>query len=258
MSKFEKYREGIKALEQTAEEFDLRLSHDVNPSAFKGIATDEELVKLQHPNQQYELWYSKAISVVDQLLPARADDFAAFYKPIRARKDVYASNYTISDYLRGTRVLDDGRYKGPELVLTLIRSQKSIITALLERLDSVLYDIRLIEHADLLDDEVSAAEELNKKGFVRGAGAVAGVALESHLKSVCGQHPTIKLKSKPTIADYNDALKNASVYDVATWRFIQHLGDIRNKCDHKKADEPTNAEVSDLIAGVRKIIKTVF
>jgi len=42
------------------------------------------------------------------------------------------------------------------------------------------------------------------------------------------------------------------------WRFIQHLADIRNLCDHSKADEPTAEQVDDLVKGVGKIIKTLF
>lgn len=47
---------------------------------------------------------------------------------------------------------------------------------------------------------------------------------------------------------------------VATdvFRHIQLLGDLRNKCDHKKDAEPTKQEIDDLIGGAEKIIKTVF
>ena len=42
------------------------------------------------------------------------------------------------------------------------------------------------------------------------------------------------------------------------WRFIQHLADLRNLCDHDRESEPTNAQVDELISGINKIIKTVF
>jgi len=53
-------------------------------------------------------------------------------------------------------------------------------------------------------------------------------------------------------------LKNGSVIDTPMWRFIQHLGDIRNLCDHNKDRDPTKEEVEDLISGVQKVIKTLF
>ncbi len=112
-------------------------------------------------------------------------------------------------------------------------------------------------HADLLDDELIAAQELNKHGYPRGAGAIAGVVLEAHLGGV-GESHSLRISKSATISTLNDALKKAEVLDTATWRFIQHLGDIRNKCDHKSDAEPTQANVAELIEGVRKITKTVF
>jgi len=105
---------------------------------------------------------------------------------------------------------------------------------------------------------IHAAEELNAKGFQRGAGAIAGVVLEAHLAAVCERHKIIVRKKDPSISDLNDAMKSAVVIETPTWRFIQHLGDPRNKCDHKKATDPTKVEVSEFIEGVRKITKTVF
>lgn len=136
--------------------------------------------------------------------------------------------------------------------------QASIVEGLANRFESTLFDIRTLVHADLLDDELESAEELNRKGFHRGAGAIAGVVLESHLASVCDRHSIRTKKSAPTISDFNDALKASSLLDVPQWRFIQHLGDLRNKCDHKKQTDPTKADVLELIAGVRKITKTVL
>ena len=104
---------------------------------------------------------------------------------------------------------------------------------------------------------LKAAAELNKRGFARGAGAIAGVVLEGHLATMCNNRSVSIAKKKPTPSDFYQALKSAKLIDQATWRFIQHLGDIRNSCDHKGKD-PTKESVDDLIAGVRKISKTVL
>ena len=52
---------------------------------------------------------------------------------------------------------------------------------------------------------------------------------------------------------------NEKIYDIINWRFIQHLGDIRNFCDHKKQREPLKEEIEELIiemfyeqAGIRE------
>jgi hypothetical protein len=83
------------------------------------------------------------------------------------------------------------------------------------------------------------------------------VVLEAHLAETCERHG-IKLSTKnSTISPLNDALRKADIIDIAAWRFVQHLGDIRNKCDHKGA-EPAKDEVHELIEGVRKVTKTVY
>ena len=126
------------------------------------------------------------------------------------------------------------------------------------RFESSLFDIRQLVQADLFDSELEAAKELAAHKFTRAAGAVAGVVLERHLAQVCGNHSVTVAKKTPTICDFNDLLKAASVVDVPQWRFIQHLADIRNLCDHNKALEPSSEQVDVLIAGVMKVIKTLF
>jgi hypothetical protein len=105
---------------------------------------------------------------------------------------------------------------------------------------------------------LDAARELTKHGFLRGAGAIAGVVLEKHLLQVAQNHSLSIRKQHPTISDLNDALKNGSVLDVPQWRGIQRLGDLRNLCDHNKHREPTEIELAELIDGVEKITKTLF
>lgn len=81
--------------------------------------------------------------------------------------------------------------------------------------------------------------------------------LEKHLLQVCNDH-TIKLTKKhPGIGDLNELLKAHSVIDVSQWRHVSLLGDIRNLCDHNKQMEPTVAQVTDLIDGTDKVLKTV-
>ena len=97
-----------------------------------------------------------------------------------------------------------------------------------------------------------------KNGFLRGAGAIAGVVLEAHLMQVCSNHALSLRKKHPSINDFNSLLKDNNVIDVPTWRFIQRLGDLRNLCDHKQQKDPTTDDVLELTDGTEKIIKTIF
>ena len=134
----------------------------------------------------------------------------------------------------------------------------AILESVKGRFESSLFDIRQLVQAYLFDSELDAAKELAKNKFTRAAGALAGVVLERHLTQVCDNLSIKVAKKAPGIADLNNALKEAGVIDVPHWRFIQHLADIRNLCDHNKKTEPTVDQVDDLITGVLKTTKTLF
>ncbi len=220
---------------------------------------DEQLKNLPDVHSKYQPWYSEALALVTQLLPERLDDFKSYYAPRNQRKEIDHGNYTMTDYLRGTTIRSRGTtIVDPSAALPAMYQQYNIVAGLLTRFESSLYDIRTLVHADLLDDELDVAETLNRNGYSRAGGAVAGVVLEGHLAAVCSRHAVTPKKKDPSIADLNDALKNASIIETSQWRFVQHLGDLRNKCDHKKQTEPSAQEVTELVEGVRKVTKTIL
>lgn len=205
---------------------------------------------------EYQIWYSEAIALIRQLLPGREADFRAYYEKPKSRKSVTRENYTIEDYLAGLVVA--GQSTRPIAAELRFRQQIGIVEAMRQRFRSSLFDIRQLVQADLFDSELDAATELVRSGFTRAAGAMAGVVLERHLKEVCLSHKVTVRKNKPQIADLNDGLKRAEVIEVAQWRLIQHLGDLRNLCDHDREVEPTAEEVTGLIEGVAKVTKTIL
>lgn len=208
---------------------------------------------------EYDTWYSEALRVVKQIIPDRLNDFIKQYKNEK-RKEVDFLTYGISDYLIGLRTtkgFDAAVVVDRAAALPKMQNQSSILKSAQQRFKSSLFDIKEVLQADLFDSELEAASELCKKGFVRGAGAITGVVLEKHLGHVCEQHNLTSRKRHPTISDFNQMLKDNEVIDTPKWRFIQHLGDLRNLCDHKKERDPTKDDISELIEGVDKVIKTV-
>jgi hypothetical protein len=115
--------------------------------------------------------------------------------------------------------------------------------------DFKVKDIVALLEIELFDDELDSAKNLLKKGYLRAAGAICGVVLESHFKSIMKNHNLISLKKDMSISDYNDLFRKENIYDVSKWRNIQYLGDLRNLCDHSKDREPTNDDVDELING---------
>jgi len=222
---------------------------------------DEFIKNLPSFETEYQRWYSEALALLRQVLPDRVSDFCRHYEKPKTRKDITPENYRIEDYLQGVNVTR-GAYKekvvGQDAAIPHFRQQLAIVKAAEARFESSLFDIRQMVQADLMDSELEVAEHLAKQKFFRAAGAVAGVVLERHLGEVCANRKIVIAKKNPTIGDFNESLKAGNVIDIPQWRFIQHLADIRNICDHAKTPEPTPDQVTDLLAGVKRVIKTVF
>ena len=194
--------------------------------------------------KKYEAWYSLSLRFVSNVLPERAGDFKKLYWDKSSRYDI-----------RGYLVHGETQY--PEQIASRLENQIALLQAAQTALGSVLTDLRGTLQADLFDSELDAASSLVKNGFLRGAGAMAGVVLERHLRSVCENH-RVAVGKKFTISRLNTVLKEAGILELTDWRRIQLLGDLRNKCDHQQKKDPTSDDVTDLIDGVAKIIKKVF
>lgn len=209
----------------------------------------------------YNSWYTKALTVVRVLGADRLDEFQAYYRTDPKRKGVDILTYSIQDIVSGVRPSQDrfGKiaYNAQTVAAAKIQSQVLLLSSLVSRIEGAFAELEFTILADLEDRELRAASDLLKVS-VRAAGALAGVVLEAHLGKVAQAHGIGSRKKAPTIADFNDLLKEAKVLDTPTWRRIQYLADVRNLCAHKKEREPTQEEVSDLIEGVAKMTKTLF
>ncbi|MBA7621610.1 hypothetical protein ES703_28974 [subsurface metagenome] len=234
---------------------DLDICDDKSKKELKALAKQKKLLPFK---QEYETWYSEAQQVIKQIIPDRLNDFTKLYKDEK-RKEVSFLTYTISDYMIGLRTSRFGEtVANGTAAFPKFEQQLNILKSAKQRFESSLFDITQILQAEIFDNELDSARELLKKGFIRGAGAITGVVLERHLSQVCQNHKLSIRKKHPTINDYNEILKNQDVIEVSTWRFIQHLADLRKLCDHKKKREPTQDDINDLIEGVDKISKSIF
>lgn len=257
MSKIKQLKQEIEEHINLGEKLYYRMLLDCN-AGDESLIKEMKKLKLPYFEGEYEQWYTKSIYILKQTLQERLEDFKLSYKS-EHRKEIDFQSYSIYDYLlgivmkRGEEIIIDRDTAIPKM-----RNQISIMKSCSDRFDSILYDIKDIVQADLFDDELEAAREINKKGFVRGAGAIAGVVLESHLSTVCEKHSLKIKKTNPSINDYNQLLKDNDIIDTPTWRFVQHLADVRNTCDHKKTIDPKQEAVDELIDGVSRITKTVF
>lgn len=221
----------------------------------------EELLSLtkEHKNllefgTKYQAWYSRAYKIVEALAPERLSEFVSYYLVDKNRNRLDLDSYTIQDYIKN--VICQG-FPCEYVAYMRTVNQFQVIESLIFRIDTILQDVTGHLFAEIQDSELLAAAQL-KKISKRPAGALAGVVLERHLQRVAVNHKITISKKNPTIADLNDPLKGAGLYDVPMWRKIQFLGDIRNLCSHQKDTEPTDEQVTELIDGVNAVIKNVF
>ena len=235
------------------------------------IEKKDRLIKLldqQNKNElikEYQDWFTESCEIIKTLIPDRTSEFEGiYYKEEDGIKYIFERrhflNLALENQYSNSNVIDfsfrDNQYLY-DVLKNNLEQQFAILESARRSLKSSLMNIKTLTQADLFDSELEMAEELNKNGFLRPAGVLAGVVLESHLKILLS-HRNIDLKKSKSLAEYNELLKKNKIIDIPVWRNIQFLTDIRNKCCHSKEKEPTVQDVSDLIDGVKKIIKTVY
>ncbi len=270
-SNIEKYRKDLDRLIEYGKILSLSAQYafltDEFEKTLKKKFKDDKKVKayikcLPSFTSEYQLWYSEALVLIKQLLPDRLADFVRQYeKPKTRRKEITNENYVIEDALQGLNITQG--YEKKVVVdgcaaIPRFEQQISIIISVKNRFESSLFDIRQLVQADLFDSELDSARELINKGFIRAAGAIAGVVLEGHLAQVCENHKVTIRKKNPGINDLAETLKKSNIIDTPVWRNIQRFADLRNLCDHKKKTDPVKNDIEELIEGVAKVIKTLF
>ena len=243
-------------LECYPEDYRARLNRIHNNDTQK---VDNLLKEFPKFKKEYQAWYSEAQAVIKQVLPDRLADFISHYEYKKPRKDFNVANYMIRDYLQGLHItLVGGEIVTGAAAIPDFDQQLSMLKAAKATLLSVLLDLKAVLQAELFDSEIDAAEALAKAGHFRAAGALCGVIIEKHLRHVCEIHSVKIVKRNPGISDLSQLLKDAGITDIPQWRFIQHLADVRNICDHATGREPTKEDISDLVNGVKKVLKTVY
>jgi len=227
-----KLEEAIKELEKQKDDLQER---------FDWSDLDQEDV-LMETRTLYQKWYSAARAIISKNQPDRLQEFDDEYSPgVRNIKYLLEEVGSPSIYKSSLKKCLDVQF--------------GILAAVPIHLKYSSYDIELTAYSILMDDEIEAARYLLKNGFLRSAGALAGVTLERHLKNLLRKHsPPIKYSKKATLAPLNDLCKD-KIYDTVVWRKVQHLTDLRNLCDHDKDREPTKDEVTELIDGVSAFLK---
>jgi hypothetical protein len=185
----------------------------------------------------YNNWYVRATRLVQANLPEQQETFLFLY------------NETHDYIVRGRTSYLDTFYLAFE-------GQIGIVAAIPGAIALRALDLRGLVSADLLDSELDAAQVLLDNGFIRAAGAVAGVVAEGHLKLLHDQ-ASLAYDKNDGIYKLAERLKSQGLISQADERRFQAVADVRNNCDHKKPLDPTDDEVRQMIKDVNELIKRV-
>lgn len=203
----------------------------------------EELKKVQRAAVRlYQRWYSASYVLIDEYLDeTRREEFKELYQKIMGDFQPKGPRYSSEK----SEIIDEfiNRYD----------IQRGILSGIPEVVEIKEMNLRKLISADFVETELDEAEILFNHKFIRGAGALAGVALEKHLETMC-QLNNVQYNAKDTIDPLATALYTNKILDITELKKAQHLASIRNKCDHP--NRITENEVGELIYGVKKFVNT--
>src|SRR4029077_635773 len=222
----------------------------------KFSATEKERLRTVDPVSEYAIWYDNARRLVTVLASDRLHEFEGLYLAEAKRSKFTLDSYTIRDFIQGIHVTG---YTTDNIVVIFgakFDLQLAILIAVRSRLDDKYADLVASLRFEFEKKEIEAASELLKAGHMRAAGALAGVALEEHLRAVCSDRG-VELPKRATLSPLNDALKDAGIIDQLIWRRIQYLSDVRNRCAHQTGIEPSSEDVAQLVRETREMIAKV-
>lgn len=242
------------------EEIKKAFSESIKESAklqlFLEGALDKEQLKDFSFQTELQIWYSKAIKLMEVFGRDRLSEFKSYYEVDPKRKFMGYGTYVIQDYLKGIKPSKYKEFDHNNETNKNLYNQYTILNSIYERFDSVLFNIGSELIFEFQELELINAQKLLKIN-IRASGVIAGVILESHLGKVVENHNLKISKKNPTLVDLNDFLKSNNILSVTTFKKVQYLSDLRNLCAHKKEIEPTKEQIEELLEGVNWAIKNI-
>lgn len=150
--------------------------------------------KIRSFHHEYQIWYSKALRVVQFLAPDRFSEFKSYYEIDPKRKTLGFGTYVIQDYLKGVAPggFNVGEFDVNKETLHNLYNQYTILKSVYLRIDSLLNELQTNVFIELQDLELATAKTLTKIN-VRSAGVIAGVILEAYLQKVVLRHKGVSI-----------------------------------------------------------------
>lgn len=194
-------------------------------------------------DEQYELWYNQALTLVSEYMPEREADFRSAYADMDKFIHFDGMNYTKTD-----------RYCG--LLRRVISRQKNILLSIPPKLETERLKVRKGISDEIVSEEIYQAKRLWDDGNIRAAGVVAGVAIERHLLTLCEvSDRDLEFNHSDGICSLAETLNQAGEITNTKNSQLGYLSNIRNDCAHANEDEPDMREVERLIQQSEGIVR---
>lgn len=237
---------------QVLEDLIKELSDQVDQ--FSKISDKSEL------RREYQKWYSQAQHLVSSHLPSGLEEFQTLYLDpnplIRSFTTDEIDYLGTRRCLRTTLKFKDREESFRRLFFADVEQQRGILLAVPQILNIRALEVTALVTADLMEGELNEARLLLEHGFIRAAGAVAGVALEANLKLLHDQ-TGLEYPDKKSIVSLATNLRMHDVITLGDEKICIAIADTRNKCDHKEEKKPTEEEVEELIEDVGRFAMRV-
>jgi hypothetical protein len=137
----------------------------------------------------------------------------------------------------------------------LFKSVKAVFLAAKEDFEGgYLVSVRNLIQAEVAGNEIDQATELWGSGYITAAAVVAGVVLETTLRTLCEANGL----STGKLNKMNDDLAKAGVYNSLKHKSITSLAAVRNSAAHGKTDEFTAQDVKSMISDVQRFAEEAF
>ncbi len=134
---------------------------------------------------------------------------------------------------------------------TRLKRMRAVFLAAREDFEGgYLNSIRNLIQAELAGDEISQARELFASGYSAAAAVVAGVTLETTLRSLCAKRGL----SVNGMERMNAELTKVGEYNVLIQKRVTSLAAVRNSAAHGNTAEYTGEDVKNLIAEVERFV----
>lgn len=145
-----------------------------------------------------------------------------------------------------------GDFKG---TYSTFKSVRAVFLAAKEDFEGgYLVSVRNLIQAEVAGGEIEQATELWDSGYTTAAAVVAGVVLETTLRTLCEAHGL----SLGKLNKMNDDLAKAGVYNSLKHKRVTSLAALRNSAAHGKAAEFTADDVKSMIADVQRFADEAF